>query len=162
MPLTGYMKVPDIDGESKAVGHEDEIDIHGIDWAVTRKMKASSGRGRIRARAVDSPIEVHKFTDAASPYLALAAMQGKAFDEIVISVRKDSGEAHLDYLVVTLGNCTLKTYAMFNDGQDDPLTLISERVGILFEKINMLYTMQADDHSAGDEHEIEYDVVAGA
>ena len=50
---------------------------------------------------------------------------------------------------------------MFNDGQDDPLTLISERVGINTEKINILYTVQADDHSPGDEHEIEYDIVAG-
>ena len=104
---------------------------------------------------------VHKFYDAASPYIALAAMQGKSFDEIVIHVRKDSGEAHLDYLRVTLTNCTLKAYDMFNDGQDDPLPLISERVGIKCEKINIRYIVQADDHSAGDEHEIEYDITAG-
>ena len=161
MPLTGYMKIPDIDGESQFADHEDEIDIHGIDWGVLRKGTRVRGGRRPTGRPVIRPLVVHKFYDAASPYIALAAMQGKAFDEIVISVRKDSGEAHLDYLTITLTNCTLKAYDMFNDGQDDPLNLISERVGINAEKIKILYTVQADDHSAGDEHEIEYDIVAG-
>ncbi|WP_375203066.1 hypothetical protein [Hyphococcus sp.] len=31
-----------------------------------------------------------------------------------------------------------------------------------FEKVKVIYTMQADDHSAGDEHEVEYDVAASA
>ncbi len=31
-----------------------------------------------------------------------------------------------------------------------------------FTKIKLLYTVQADDHSSSDEHEIEYDVSAGA
>ena len=162
MPLTGFLNIPDIEGESVTAGHENEIDFHGLEWGVLRKgNRASKGRGRTQGRAVVSPLEIHKFYDSSSPYLALAAMQGKTFDEIVVSVRKDSGEAHLDYLKITMTNCTLKSYGMFNDGQDDPLELISERVGIKFEKINILYTQQADDHSAGDEHEIEYDVAAG-
>lgn len=163
MPLTGYLKLPDIDGESKAADHEGEIDFHGINWSVAQKAKAARpGSGRARARAIVSPLEVQKFYDASSPYIALAAMQGKAFDEIELSVRQDSGDAHLDYLKITLTNCTLSAYAMYNDGIDDPLTEISERVGISFEKVKVLYTVQADDHSAGDEHEIEYDVAAGA
>lgn len=161
MPITGFLKIPDIPGESVFDGHENEIAIHGLEWGVERKTKGARP-GRPAGRAVTSPLEVHKFYDKSSPYLTLAALQGKAFDEIELSVHKEGGGAHLDYLVITMTNCTLKTYAMFNDGQDDPLTLISERVGIMFEKVRILYTEQADDQSAGDEHEIEYDVVAGA
>ncbi len=162
MPLTGFLKIPDIAGESTTANHENEIDFHGLEWGVLRKgSRASTGRGRSKGRAVVSPLEIHKFYDSASPYIALAAMQGKTFDKIVVSVRKNSGGGHLDYLKITMTNCTLKSYGMFNDGQDDPLTLINERVGIKFETINILYTEQADDHSAGDEHEIEYDVTAG-
>ena len=162
MPITAFLKIPNIPGESRSADHEDEIDVHGVHWGVARKNKAAKGgRGRARSRAVASPLEVHKFYDAASPYLALSTLQGKAFDEIVLSVRRDSGEAHLDYLVITMTNCTLKSYDMFNDGVDDPLLEISERVSITFEQVNIKYTVQADDHSAGDEHEIEYDVAAG-
>lgn len=59
-------------------------------------------------------------------------------------------------------NCVLTDYQMENSGSDDPLTDISEAVDISFEKIRIIYIVQADDHSAGDEHEIEFDVVAGA
>ncbi|SLN39374.1 hypothetical protein PEL8287_01940 [Roseovarius litorisediminis] len=162
MPLTGYMKIPDIAGESKRADHEDEIDFHGIDWDVARDSSQLIGRGRRRSRAVASPVEVLKFYDASSPYLALAVAQGKSFDEIVLSVRKDSGDAHLDYLVITLTNCMISGYQMTNQGLEDPQEQIGERVEIEFEKINIKYTVQADDHSAGDEHEIEYDIAAGA
>lgn len=162
MPITGFLRIPDIAGESTAKRHEDEVDIHGIDWGAAQKAKsARPGSGRTRQRAIVSPLEVHKFYDASSPYLALAAMQGKSFDEIVLSIRKDSGDAHLDYLVIILTNCAISAYNMFNDGVDDPLTTISERVAITFEHVAIKYTVQADDHSAGDEHEIEYDVAAG-
>lgn len=163
MPITGFLKIPDIPGESKRAEHEDEIDIHGIEWRVAQKAKAARpGSGRTRQRAIVSPLEVHKFYDASSPYIALAAMQGKSFDKIVLSISRDGGDAHLDYLVITLTNCAISAYGLFNDGVDDPLTTISERVSITFEQVAVKYTVQAEDHSAGDEHEIEYDVAAGA
>ncbi len=162
MPITGYMRIPDIQGESKASRHEDAIEIHGIEWGIAQKSKAARpGSGRRQARAIASPLEIHKFYDASSPYITLAALQGKSFDEITLSVRKDSGDAHLDYLVVTMTNCAICAYGMFNDGADDPSTAIGERVGITFEKVKVLYTVQADDHSSGDEHEIEFDLAAG-
>ncbi len=160
MPITGFLDVPDISGESKVRDHEDEIDIRGIRWGVKRLSPAASGRRRVRASVHD--LTVLKSYDAASPHLTLATLRGQAFDEIVLTVRKDSGEAHLDYLRITMTNCVLTDYQMENSGSDDPLTDISEAVDISFEKIRIIYIVQADDHSAGDEHEIEFDVVAGA
>jgi len=63
----------------------------------------------------------------------------------------------LDYLVVTLTNVIVSSYEMSN-GDDQQ---IRESVSLMAEEIKILYTVQADDHSAGDEHEIEYDLVAG-
>ena len=162
MPITGFLKIPDIAGESVTTGHEGDIDIHGLEWGVERKTKGARP-GRPAGRSVASPLQVHKFYDKSSPYITLAALQGKAFDEIELRVHKEGGGgAHLDYLVITMTNCTLKSYAMFNDGQDDPLTQISERVAITFEKINILYTEQSADQSAAGEHEVDFDIVSGA
>ena len=36
-----------------------------------------------------------------------AAMQGKSLPEIIIMARKDSGDAHLDYLKITLSNAAV-------------------------------------------------------
>ena len=59
-------------------------------------------------------------------------------------------------------NCIISSYEMQNDGEDEDMQMIGEKVSIAFEKVKILYTVQAEDGSAGDEHEIEYDVVAGA
>lgn len=150
MPITAFMKIPGVDGESTYAEHEDEIDVHDIAWGIERLSTASVGRGRARARTDMSPLSVAKFTDASSPYLALAVKQGKFFDEVVVSVRKDSGEAHLDYLIITMENVILSSYDI---GTDENGQLIEE-VEIDFEKATLKYTQQNSDGSAGGEHEV--------
>lgn len=159
MPMTGYLKLPDIEGESRRADHEGEIDIMSIDWSMAQSANMQIGSGRTSSRASVQPIGITKIYDASSPYLALACMQGKAFDEVVISFRQDSGEAHLDYLVITLANVVISSYGLNGSAMGEE---ISDSFSLSFEKVKVLYTVQADDHSSGDEHEIEYDVAAGA
>lgn len=162
MPITGFLKIPDINGESQNADHEDEIDIHGLSWAMERRSSAAVGRGRTRSRAEVDSLVVQKFTDAASVYLALACLQGKSFDKITVYVRKDSGDAHLDYLVFELSNVVISGVDMSSQDDQSPAEHLEEEVSFDFEKVKVLYTVQADDHSSGDEHEIEFDIAAGA
>jgi type VI secretion system secreted protein Hcp len=162
MPISGYVKIEEIKGESKRADHEGEIDVHSIAWTVAQRSSANLGGGRTRGRAEISDITVRKFTDAASPYLAQAAMQGKSLPEIVIMARKDSGDAHLDYLQITLSNAAVSGFRLLGSAAGSEEQLPEEEVGFTAEKIKMKYIVQADDHSAGDEHEFEYDIVAGA
>ncbi|MEM9319496.1 MAG: type VI secretion system tube protein Hcp [Pseudomonadota bacterium] len=158
MPITGYMKLPNIDGESRRADHEGEIDIMSIDWSMAQASNMQIGSGRTSSRATVSPVGISKIYDASSPYIALACMQGKAFDEVVISFRQDSGDVHLDYLVITLTNVVISSYSLAGSAMGEEIT---DTLSLAFEKVKVLYTMQADDHSSGDEHEIEYDVSAG-
>jgi type VI secretion system secreted protein Hcp len=159
--MTAFLTIPDIPGESQRAHHEGEIAVHGLSWAVEQSGSSRVGRGRRRSRADVSPLQVLKLVDKASPYLALAAMQGKAFDEIVLKVHRGSGEGHLDYYTITMENCVLVAVAQENIGFEDPLDSIEESVSIECENIKLTYVEQSDDGSAGDEHEIEYDIVAG-
>ncbi|MCG6898358.1 MAG: type VI secretion system tube protein Hcp [Thiocapsa sp.] len=159
MPLSAYMKVTDINGESKAAGHEDEIDLYDIQWLLEQEPRAMIGSGRTRGRAQINPVYVYKWYDAASPYLAQACMKGKSIEEIVILVRKDSGDAHLDFLQITLTNSLISHYEVL--GEYEGTKAIHEKVGIAAQKLKVKYIIEAEDHSAGDEHEIEYDVAAG-
>ncbi|MCF3592858.1 type VI secretion system tube protein Hcp [Rhodobacteraceae bacterium LMO-12] len=160
MPITGYMKMPDIDGESQRADHEDEIDIHDVMWIIEQASVAQVGRGRSQARAKVEALKCKKYYDCASPYIALACMQAKSLDEVVLSVRKDSGEAHLDYLIITMTNVIISSYHVLGVG-DGEGQMIEEEFGLAFEEVNIKYTVQADDHSAGDEHEVEFDIAAG-
>jgi type VI secretion system secreted protein Hcp len=155
MNLTAFLKIEDIPGESQAVEHEDEIDVHGLQWGVERSAPAQIGRGRARSRADVSPVRVQKFMDASSVYLAEACARSKSFDEAVIAVRKDSGEAHLDYLVITMENVVITEYEVFSGEADNPDPRLAEEVTIDFEKVTLKYIQQAEDGSAGDEHEVE-------
>ncbi|WP_299560448.1 type VI secretion system tube protein Hcp [uncultured Sulfitobacter sp.] len=161
MALTAYLKIGDIAGESQRVDHEEEIDIHDIRWNIEQGSAAQVGKGRARARAQISAIELSKFMDASSAYLALACMQGKSFPDMVLSVRKDSGEAHLDYLIITMENVTISKYEIAGVGDQEEGQMIEEALGLVFENVTFKYTVQEDDHSAGGEHEITYDIAAG-
>ena len=160
MPLTAYMKIPDIAGESQRTDHEEEIDVHDIQWIIEQATVAQVGRGRSQSRAQVDALKFKKYYDASSPYLALACMQAKSFDEIVLMVRKDSGEAHLDYLTITMTNAIISSYHVLGTG-DGEGQMIEEEGGLAFEQVNIKYVVQADDHSAGDEHETEFDIAAG-
>ena len=161
MAFTGYLKIEGIDGESKRADHEKEIDCFGVQFDARQTSSSAVGSGRTRGRATLSDFTFLKWMDAASPYLFLACSKGKSFSEIVFTVRKDSGDAHLDYLIVTLTNCIISSYTMSQTSPEaDSSELIAEQITISYEKVNLKYVVQADDHSKGDEHEVEYDLVA--
>jgi type VI secretion system secreted protein Hcp len=161
MAFTGYLKIEGIDGESKRADHEGEIDCFGVEFTAKQMSSSSVGSGRTRGRATLSEFTFHKWFDASSPYLALACAKGKSFEEIVFTARKDSGDAHLDYLIITLGNCIISGYSMTQNAPEaDSSELIADRIEVSYEQLKIKYVVQADDHSKGDEHEIEYDLVA--
>ena len=161
MPLAAYLKIDDIPGESRRAEHEDEIDIHDLRWNIEQSGSPSVGRGRSRSRAKVEALVLHKFADTSSVYLALACMQGKAFSEMTLSVHRDRGEAHLDYLTITMENVTISKYEVLGSGAAEG-EMIEEVIGLVFENVSYKYVVLADDHSAGDEHEITFDLAAGA
>jgi type VI secretion system secreted protein Hcp len=161
MAFTGYLKIEGIDGESKRADHEGEIDVFGVQFEAKQMSSASVGSGRTRGRATLSDFSFNKWLDAASPYLMLACAKGKSFAEIVFTARKDSGDAHLDYLIITLENCIISSYSMAQNAPEEGSSeLVSETISVSYEKVTFKYVVQADDHSKGDEHEVEYDLVA--
>ena len=162
MGLSGFLKIDDIDGESQHAGHEDEIDVHGVQWKMRAGARSQKGSGRTNSRARVRDLVCVKVTDAASPYLALACMQGKSYPEATLTLARDSGGAQLDYLVIVMTNVVLTRFEMANDGSDPGDEALTEHVALSFEQVKYTYTVQADDHSAGDEHEIRYDIAAGA
>lgn len=161
MGLSGYLKIDDIDGESLRAEHEDEIDVHGVHWKIERAATAARGSGRSRSRARVDSLTCYKTTDASSPYLALACLQGKSIKKVVFTVGKHSGESHVDYLKITMRNVMVSGFEMINDGSNADDELITEQVAFSFERVKYRYTVPADDGSAGDEHEITFDIAAG-
>ncbi|MEM7060515.1 MAG: type VI secretion system tube protein Hcp [Pseudomonadota bacterium] len=160
--IAGSLDINEIQGESKKDGVEDQIDVFGVHWRVRQKDFAREGAGLTQGRGEVSSFTFHKYCDAASAYLAQAAMQGKALPEVIFTARKDSGDEYIDYLIVTMSNCVISDFEMENDGNDPSNSLIKEKVAIACDKIAIKYTVQEEDGSSGGEHEFEYDIKAGA
>jgi type VI secretion system secreted protein Hcp len=160
MAVSGYMKIEEIPGESGRADHEGEIIISSLNWGVTRPVVNTPGVGRSTGMPNVMSVSITKFYDKSSPQLAKAVLFATALPEIIITLRKDSGDTHLDYLTITLSDCMIESYNM--SGASDIETPPMESVSIVFNKIVTLYIEQASDHSAGGEHDFEYDLVAGA
>ena len=153
MALTGFLKLPDIDGESLQEEHENEIDVYGVRWGAELNLPTTGAR-RVRSRAETGPMVIHKFYDAASPYLADALSRSMKLDEAIFTARAFGAEAPFDYLTITLTNARIIDYEMHNTERDDTDDRIMERVEIAFEQMSILYRRQT---STGNviEHEVE-------
>jgi type VI secretion system secreted protein Hcp len=153
--ITAYLEIPDIPGESAHQGHESWIDLASFYYPVVRQSSAPSGSARSRSVPVVGPVELGKWADAASVYLNLATLQGRTFSRIVVEIFKD-GELQLRY---RFENVKFVSYTQQAQHGDERVT---ESLALTFERIHVLYVEPANDQSAGDEHELEYDVTAQA
>jgi type VI secretion system secreted protein Hcp len=148
MKIDGFLKVPDIKGPSKRDGHEDEIEIHGVDYKMIAPYDPNSlsRRGRVSM----GMIKFFKHYDKSSPYLKKALFENKALDEVVFSARRTIDGETSDYLVVTLTDASVMEYDMRQ--AHDEADLIEEEVSFAYKKIKFVY--DKDD-------EIEMDVYVG-
>ena len=100
MKIDGLLKVADIPGPSERDGHEEEIEVYGVDFSMTapHDPNSLSRRGRVSLGMV----EFTKHYDKASPYLKKALYDNTKLDEVVFTCRRTiEGETN-DYLVVPM------------------------------------------------------------
>jgi type VI secretion system secreted protein Hcp len=148
MKIDGFLKVPDITGPSVRDGHEDEIEIHGVEFEMVAPYDPNSlsRRGRVSL----GMINFIKHYDKSSPYLKKALFDNTLLGEVKFSARRTIEGETSDYLVVTLKEASVTQYTM-KPSEDEP-DLIEERVGFAYKNITFNYD---------DKDEVEMDVYVG-
>lgn len=136
--LNRLPQIGDISGESQVAGHEDEIDIHDISWGVARPLVDATGSTRTRASAKFEDLMVAHRIDKSTPKLMEACASGKTFPEITIALRKDSGDEHLDYLVITLTKATVTSYSLNGGGSEGPPAAM---IGFNYDEVKVVYNI---------------------
>ncbi|HUF55232.1 MAG TPA: type VI secretion system tube protein Hcp [Thermohalobaculum sp.] len=160
MQIIGYLKLPDINGEADQEDHADEIEFFKLEWVdLTQRATQSIGRGLSRGSVRSGPIRICKWVDAASPYLMDSIFRAISIDEGKISLVKRSGDKNLDYMVITMKEAMISNYNMATHPDED---FVYEEVEFDFNNVIITYTEQAGDHTAGSEHEVEYDFRAAS
>ena len=143
--IDGFLKVPDIPGPSERDGHEEEIEIHGFQFAMDAPYDPNSlsRRGRVNL----DMIIFTKYYDMSSPYLKKALFDNKPLDEVVFSARRTIDGETSDYLVVTLTDASVMKYEV-SQAEDQP-DLLEERVGFAYHAVKFAYDT---------DHEVEMNV----
>ncbi|MBB4275366.1 type VI secretion system secreted protein Hcp [Rhizobium mongolense subsp. loessense] len=148
MKIDGFLKVPDITGPSVRDGHEDEIEVHGVEFEMQAPFDPNSlsRRGRVSL----GMLNFIKHYDKASPYLKKALFDNKLLDEVKFSARRTIEGETSDYLVITLKEASVTNYTM-KPSEEEP-DVIEERVGFAYKNITFNYD---------DKDEVEMDVYVG-
>ena len=146
--IDGFLKVPDIPGPSERDGHEEEIEVYGVDFTMVapHDPNSLSRRGRVALGAV----EFTKHYDKSSPYLKQALYENTKLDEVVFTCRRTIEGETSDYLVGTMTDASVISYNMHHS-PDEP-DVIEDKVGFAYKKIKFVYD---------DDHETEMNVATG-
>lgn len=150
MAVDMFLKLEGIKGESKAKGHEDEIDIQSFSWGCSQTGSMALGGGGGAGKVSFQDFNFSKKVDKASPELFLKCCNGKHISKGVLTVRK-AGEKPLDYLVIEFEDLLVSSTTFGGAGSSDD---VSENVSINFAKQKMTYREQ-DTKTGGEKSKTE-------
>jgi type VI secretion system secreted protein Hcp len=140
-----FLKIDGIDGETKAKGHEKEIQLHGFSFGATQPASSATGGGAGVGRVQIHDMVVHKYVDAASPKLFTYCTGGSHTANALLSVRKAGGQQQ-DYLKITLKEVLVTN---INTTGSEGSSLPLEQISLAFSAIKIEYHAQDEKGNLG-------------
>ncbi len=152
MAVDMFIKIKDIDGESRDDKHKNEIDVLAWSWGMENPGSASApatGGGGGAGKANFQDLSITKWVDKATPPLMLHCASGKHIEEAVLTVRKSGQERPAEFYMLTLKNILVTSYLAdtsiidFDDlGEEgkDSVDRFVENVTLNFAAFKVKYT----------------------
>ena len=142
-----FLALDGIKGESKAVGHIDEIDLESFGWGEFAAGGGGGGGGGGGAGKVTmQDVHVVARLSKASPALMLACAQRKHLKTAILTARR-AGPAKQDFLVLRFDDVVITSYNVSGSEADGgPPT---DQVSFAFARIRLEYRPQKQDGSLG-------------
>jgi type VI secretion system secreted protein Hcp len=154
-----FLKVQGIPGESRVVGHEDEIDVFSFKLGVTQRGVTDFGGGASAGKSVFLPVIVYKNVDISSPQFFLACATGKHIPKVELKAARLSNDTLQEYLVITLTDVLVSSLNHESADASGNQTVL-ESVSFNYAKIEISYKPQNPDGSLGAPVMAGYDVKA--
>jgi type VI secretion system secreted protein Hcp len=143
MAVDMFIKIKDIDGESKDSKHGKEIDVLAWSWGMSQSGTFHGGGGGGAGKVNIQDLSFTKYVDKSSPKLMLYCSNGKHIPEALLTVRK-AGENPLEYLKIKLEQLLVSSISTGGSGGEDRLT---ENITLNFGKVTLDYSEQKADGS---------------
>jgi type VI secretion system secreted protein Hcp len=143
MALEAFLKIDGIPGESRKQGHADEIDVLSFSFGASNPTTVGKGTGAGASQVNISSFNIMKSTDLSSTALFLRCAKGEHIPEALITLRKAGGAKALEYLTYKFTKVYVDSiqWSGASGGDDTP----SESLSLAFEKVEIVYSSQADD-----------------
>lgn len=143
--MAGYMKLGDIEGESKDTSHENWINLLSVSQGLSRPMRAgASGSTRQRASVDCGDVVVVKELDASSPKLIEAICDGTVFPECLIDLCTSTGaDGRVPYFQWELVNVFAVHYSVSGATADGAVP--TEQISLNYEEIKWTYDKMGKD-----------------
>jgi type VI secretion system secreted protein Hcp len=149
-----FAKIGAIKGESKDRKHPDEIEVLFWSWGVAQSGSISPGGGAGAGKATFDALGFTHQVDKASPLLMKACATGQHIPGATITARK-AGKGQHEYLVIKLTDVIVSGVSS-SRGEDGT----HEDVTLQFAKVDVGYTPQKTDGSAGTTIHFAFDIKA--
>jgi type VI secretion system secreted protein Hcp len=156
MAVDMFIKIGNIEGESKDDKHAKEIDVLAWSWGLSQSGSAHHGTGAGAGKVNVQDISITKYVDKSTTPLILASCKGTHYDKAVLTVRK-AGDSPLEYLKITLEDLIVSSLSTGGSGGEDRLT---ENVSLNFAKFKVEYTEQDAKGAAGKTSTAAWDIPA--
>ena len=151
-----FLKLDGIKGESQDAKHKDEIELISFSWGVSQSGGGGGGGGGGAGKATFTDFEVGMPLNRSAPQLFLKCANGAHIKEGTLTVRK-AGKEQLEYLKFKFTDLLISAYEENANVDDDrPLDVVRFN----YSKIEMTYTTQNANGSAGSSETVTWDLKA--
>ena len=132
--FTGYLKIPDIDGESTDSDHKEWIDILSVSSGISRPVSVA-GSSRVVGNPAFQEVIFVKRIDKSTPVLMENICKGKVFPKVEIELKNTEDAGRVSYLKYKLENVLITSFSSGDSTSGD--TVPTENVSLNFTKIEM-------------------------
>lgn len=156
MAQSFFIKLEGINGDSRADGHRDEIQV--LSWShsfnqPTSAVRFSAGGGTIE-QATHSDFTFTKYTDTATTGLLKACWSGKTVKNGVFTAYRSEGDRLVKYLEIEFTGCIVSNFSLGGGAGDLP----TETVTLNNSKVRYSYTPAADERGPAQTQSVEHDL----
>jgi len=139
-----YLKIKDIPGESRASGHEGQIELLSWSWGSTGRDAPS---GMASGKRQYEPLTITKSVDQASPLLQRASETGQQLSGVTVYMRKAGGKQQ-EYMKIELENVMVSSYSVGGSGGGGGAAP-TETFSLNYEKIKQGYVPEGKPKEEG-------------
>jgi len=159
MAVDMFMKLTDLKGEAQDAKHKGEIEVLSWSWGMNQTGTTHIGTGGGSGKVSVSDLTFTHYIDMASADLIQSCCNGKHFVEALLTVRKASGKAQIEYLKIKM-NEVIITHV--STGGSNGQERVTENVTLNFQKFEYQYTQQMPDGSSGKKPQARWDMAKNA